>query len=188
MTFIFQIKSLTMKNHTSILQFLSIILFFSVFQSCFDDDSENTSLLQFIEVGEATRSFENVDTRLWIYFERFEDAAIERGINLNLVAENVTGSIEDEPGHESSGGCSLDTNGTTNHISIREDFWAVSTPTQREILIFHELGHCYLERDHENAILENGNCASLMRTGGSFCRDNYFDDTRDYYLDELFGF
>lgn len=176
-----------MKNLTSIVQFILAFLFFSIITSCFEDSSQTTPLPQFIEVGEATRSFDNVDTRLWVYFERFEDAATERGINFSLEEANVSGSIEEEPGHPSSGGCSQDSNGTMHHVSIREDFWASSTPTQREILIFHELGHCYLQRQHENAVLEDGNCASLMRSGSSFCRDNYFVDTRDYYLDELFG-
>jgi hypothetical protein len=188
MVFIFQIKNLTMKNRTSIIQFFLAILFFSVLQSCFDDNNTTTPipLPQFIEVGEATRSFDNVDTRLWIYFERFEDAATERGINFSLVAANVTGSIENEPGHDSAGRCLQDTNGSLHHVSIREDFWANASVTNKEILLFHELGHCYLQRDHKDTALEDGSCVSLMRTGGSFCNDNYFEDTRDYYLDELF--
>lgn len=187
MVFIFQIKNLTMKNHTTIVQFLFVILFFSILQSCFDDGGTTTPLPQFIEVGEATRSFDNVDSRLWVYFERFEDAATERGINFSLVASNVTGSIENEPGHDAPGRCLQDTNGTLHHVSIREDFWATASVTQREILVFHELGHCYLQREHEDSTLEDGSCTSLMRTGSSFCDDNYFEDTRDYYLDELFG-
>ncbi|MGK0387388.1 MAG: hypothetical protein ACI94Y_000114 [Maribacter sp.] len=186
MTFILQVKNLTIKKHASITQIILAILFFSVLQSCFDDSEKNTPLPQFIEVGEGTRSFDDVDPRLWVYFERFEDAATERGINFSLAAANVTGSIEDEPGHDSAGRCLQDTNGTLHYVSIREDFWAKASSTDKEILVFHELGHCYLQRDHEDATLEDGNCVSLMRAGSSFCNDNYFEDTRIYYLDELF--
>ena len=58
----------------------------------------------------------------------------------------------------------------------------------REILVFHELGHCILDRrTHRDDLLPNGNIASIMRStgeqvyGGSL---NYYK--RDYYLDELF--
>ncbi len=68
---------------------------------------------------------------------------------------------------------------------------------QLEALIFHELGHCLLNRTHHNATLPNGDPASLMVENSisqySPCiyqinddEDCNFTFKRDYYLDELF--
>lgn len=175
-----------MKFLQTLFTIISVTLFFSFFSSC-EDGGPSEGLPEFIQVGEATRNFENVDERLWVYFERFEDAALERGINIDLEASNVTGTIGDEPGHNSPGACEMNTNGTLHRVSLREDFWASASVTDKEIIVFHELGHCYLNRQHLDLALPNGTCVSLMRTGGNVCSDNYFVGTRDYYLDELFG-
>lgn len=175
-----------MKSVQTLTLFLTFFFFFSFFYSC-KDTSKNNGLPQFIEVGEATRSFDEVDERLWVYFERFEDAGAARGIDVNLEAANVTGIIENNPIHTSPGACAMNTNETLHRVSIREDFWTGASVTQREIIVFHELGHCFLHREHFDLALPDGTCVSLMRTGGNICQDNYLVDTRDYYLDELFG-
>jgi hypothetical protein len=69
--------------------------------------------------------------------------------------------------------------------------------TELETLIFHELGHCILGRQHTTALLPNGDPKSIMTPhnltlyspciyaiGGGPC-DNSFK--RPYYLDELFN-
>jgi len=112
---------------------------------------------------------------------------MERGINIDLASENVTGIIGQEPGHVSPGACNTDSNNSLHQVSLREDFWETASVTNKEIIVFHELGHCFLERDHLDDIAEDGFCVSLMRTGGGVCTDNYFQNTRKYYLDELFG-
>jgi len=176
-----------MKSLQTLIFATTFLLICSFLYSCKDTKGNENNFQQFIQVGEATRSFEDVDDRLWVYFERFEDAAAARNINVDLVAAGVTGSIENEPGHDSPGACAMDTNGTLHHVSLREDFWTGASVTQREIIVFHELGHCFLDRGHFDLALPDGNCVSLMRTGGNICQDNYFVETRDYYLDELFG-
>lgn len=68
---------------------------------------------------------------------------------------------------------------------------------QKEALIFHELGHCFLLRDHDNSTLPNGDPKSMMvknnlsvyspcvyAIGGT--TECNFVFKRDYYLDELF--
>ena len=52
----------------------------------------------------------------------------------------------------------------------------------RESLVFHELGHSYLGRGHDDAILDNGYYKSIMNTYVI----SYGPDMRDYYIDELF--
>ena len=68
---------------------------------------------------------------------------------------------------------------------------------QKEALIFHELGHCWLGRLHEEAVLTNGDPKSMMVANNisvySPCVYSFgdIDDCnfvfkRAYYLDELF--
>ena len=53
--------------------------------------------------------------------------------------------------------------------------------------MFHELGHAFLSRGHDNGKLPKGGWKSLMSTG---MLDYYAVDSlsykRNYYLDELF--
>jgi hypothetical protein len=61
----------------------------------------------------------------------------------------------------------------------------------KEDLIFHELGHGLLKRDHLNSTLENGDWKSIM-CGGTKVNNrswniNYRGIRRNYYIDELFN-
>lgn len=69
--------------------------------------------------------------------------------------------------------------------------------SQIEALIFHELGHCFLSRSHDTALLPNGDSKSIMVSNNislySPCLYPVDDDNscnftykREYYLDELF--
>lgn len=68
--------------------------------------------------------------------------------------------------------------------------------TQLETLIFHELGHCILGREHDMSFLPHGDPKSIMYTGdltmyspcvyavSDSCNKFY---RRGYYIDELFN-
>jgi len=69
--------------------------------------------------------------------------------------------------------------------------WDERTNIQRENLIFHELGHAFLARDHFNTTFPNKTPKSLMCSGseGACSNFNTFYDNeilKGYYLDELF--
>lgn len=60
----------------------------------------------------------------------------------------------------------------------------------KEQLIFHELGYGFLNRNHDNTVLANGDWKSLMRGGTGVNRSyniNYRGMRRAYYIDELFN-
>jgi len=67
--------------------------------------------------------------------------------------------------------------------------WA-SADLMKENLIFHELGHGLLGRDHLNTTLENGDWKSIMcggdKVNGRAWNINYRGVRRTYYIDELF--
>ena len=136
-------------------------------------------------VSNSPKSFPNVDRELWPYFERFEIAAAEQGFNIDLTAERISGIIEDLEEEHVAGQCTFYSN-SPNHVTIDTDFWRRSSENFKELIIFHELGHCSLDRDHREGQLENGSCISIMRSGLEPCRDAYNDFTKDFYLQELF--
>ena len=99
----------------------------------------------------------------------------------------------------------LSTCGTCNSYSRASDIQKVikinpnctiTYNEQIEALVFHELGHCFLGRQHDSNLLPNGDPKSIM-TPRNFnlyapCiyqigeEDCNFTFRRDYYLDELF--
>ena len=132
------------------------------------------------------RTFPDVDERLWTYFERFEAEGQARGLDIDLVAANISGVIENLEGEHIAGQCTTFGNFRPREVTIDTEFWNASSNLFKEFIIFHELGHCYLNRDHREEAFANGRCVSLMRSGTLNCRDNYNLATRDAYIAELF--
>jgi hypothetical protein len=75
-----------------------------------------------------------------------------------------------------------------SHIKLDPLIWKQMNGRQKEMLVFHELGHCVLGRQHRSETLELGECASIMKEGGenTCMADIYSDSWRSYYIDELF--
>ncbi|MFK7932037.1 MAG: hypothetical protein AB8G22_00925 [Saprospiraceae bacterium] len=138
-----------------------------------------------VQVGMATRMYPNVDERMWIYFERFEKAAQERNESIDLVEAGISGEIYEISKANVVGLCNHNVI-DPNHIILDGHFWNRSSNLKKELIVFHELGHCYLLRGHKDDVNENGTCASVMRSGTGGCLDLYNEDNRREYLDELF--
>ena len=136
-------------------------------------------------IEEVPLAYDGVDEALWDYFNRFEEEAQERGIILNLRAANITGEIMELGEEGVAGQCTYNPH-LPNHVTIDLGFWENASDRAREFVVFHELGHCELGRDHREEANANGTCLSLMRSGLGTCRDNYHSLTRPAYLDELF--
>ena len=69
-------------------------------------------------------------------------------------------------------------------IVINKDYWKnpTTTETAKIALIFHELGHCDLNRRHTETLLSDGKPASLMYPYNI----PYLPLMEEYYFDELF--
>lgn len=88
--------------------------------------------------------------------------------------------------------------GKTPRITLSADVscWKNANSDQRECLVFHELGHCLLNRPHRSDRFPNGAYVSLMNPGDvsvyATCTYDVGGDAcdkrarRPYYLDELF--
>lgn len=72
-------------------------------------------------------------------------------------------------------------------ISLSKSQWAIRSETDRRRLLFHELGHCVLGRDHKEALGEfNCQLSWMTRSAkpGEWC-ENYYGVA--HYEAELFG-
>lgn len=69
-------------------------------------------------------------------------------------------------------------------VTLSSPTWKNGSDTLREMLVFHELGHCLLGRSHDNARLSSGQPESLMNAV-LFDEKTYLAN-RDQYLKELF--
>jgi len=134
---------------------------------------------------EVIAPYPGVEEALWVYFDRFEKEGVLRGLDINLRQAEVTGVIEGLEEDGVAGQCTYGSH-RSNHVQIDQDFWDRASDLLREFVVFHELGHCDLARDHREAANPDGTCQSIMASGTGNCRDNYRTSTRESYLDELF--
>ncbi len=151
--------------------------------SCNQGDQDLEELIAQQEAPPTT--YPLVEESLWSYFRSFEEEAADRGIDIDINALRITGEISDLEGPSVAGQCNYNSR-RPNHISIDSGFWRFAPQNVREMIVYHELGHCVLYRGHSEATLANGICASIMRSGSEGCRDNYTSRTKSFYIDELF--
>lgn len=106
------------------------------------------------------------------YIELFNKEASLRGVEVNAFdAEFVI--VEKLEGPDAViGRCYY----TDVKIAVEEEFWKYASDTAREILIFHELGHCILKKGHSTS--------GIMRP--RLLNANHYRRNRTRFLDELF--
>lgn len=134
------------------------------------------------QTEEAKPSVE-INNDLLPYFERFESEALLRGVEAPITTL-VSGKFADIEG-DIVGQCEHYAN-SPNTILVDQQYWQKASDLEKEYLLFHELGHCYLERSHLDSKDATGKCLSIMQSGQGNCRMNYNSSTRKEYLDELF--
>lgn len=73
--------------------------------------------------------------------------------------------------------------GEWRYVAIKKSYWDAASSFQRTVLIYHELGHCLLNREHNSTLLE-GKCPS------SFMHPSIVDvgceGFNQVYINELF--
>jgi len=133
-----------------------------------------------------------VDASFADYLQRFESEASARGRTFDLKANGLIiefANLKDN------------TAGLTHYedpirIEIDKTYWndisnSAGADLMKEDLLFHELGHGLLKRDHLNTPLDNGDWKSIMcggdKVGDRSWNINYHGIRRAYYLEELFN-
>ena len=124
-----------------------------------------------------------IDDELSPYFTSFEEEARARGLEVSLTDNNIGGRIE-EIDDDIVGQCWQ--NSEQGYIIIDADYWSRASSIDREFIVFHELGHCYLQREHLDERDARGVCTSIMNSGTSNCVRLYTSHNRSDLLDELF--
>ncbi|MDD2996927.1 MAG: hypothetical protein PHP99_12060 [Paludibacter sp.] len=132
-----------------------------------------------------------VDPEFEPYVTLFTAEAALRGYHFNFEQTGLIIEFADLDENK-AGLCHFE---TPIRIEIDESYWKAigqypNGNLLREHLIFHEMGHGILDRDHLNQLLPNGDWKSLMcggeRVDGKSWNINYADERRTYYLQELF--
>lgn len=127
----------------------------------------------------------NVEQALQAYFERFDVEARARGFDFSLEMEELTASIISIAEDGVLGQCHYSEQ-APNIVEIDQQFWNRATDLEKEYVVFHELGHCVLGRNHDDTRLADGSCGSIMQSGLTNCRVEYNTSNREEYVDELF--
>jgi len=123
-----------------------------------------------------------VQSELQPFFDKFYAEGTARGKVLDM--ESVSGVLGDLPAANVLGRCEQSTSHGT--VTIDQVFWDKASYYEKEYVVFHELGHCVLDRRHLEDQRADGSCVSMMQSGSGGCRMSYNAQTRSEYLDELF--
>jgi len=126
-----------------------------------------------------------VDPALQPYFDRFVEEGALRGVTVDFTIIEVEGMLTEIDGNNIHGQC-ISNSAKANSLLVDNSFWNGASDIEKEFVIFHELGHCYLDRSHLDTQNQDGTCASMMHSGTSGCTNAYNQMTRSMYLDELF--
>lgn len=114
----------------------------------------------------------------------FNSEALKRGIVVNTTEQHLIVKFGDLG--KRSGSCKPNTR--PKIITIDSMLWKQAPNTVKEMLLFHEMGHCILGLGHNNHLLPTGECQSWMREGSRNCKVNFINNMwRAYYIDQLFS-
>ncbi len=128
-----------------------------------------------------------IESELQEYFDSFSEEAQIRGVDIQFDAIEIAAYIENIERQGTLGQCMTYSDGS-KEVIIDENYWSRISNSEKEFLVFHELGHCVLGREHLDESDNRGNCISIMQSGEGGCRANFRRQNRAEYLDELFEY
>jgi len=156
-----------------ILFLLSLVI---ILQDCSQDD----------DIG--AEGVYNVDPEFEQYVQEFIAEGAKRGQTINFDDTGLIVEFSEVQLEGANGLCYLG----QHHIQIDKSRWFSFSEDIRGFLLFHELGHCELDRLHKNDKFENDVWSSIMR--GSpleglevWIPVPYFGFRKEYMNDELFN-
>ena len=114
------------------------------------------------------------------YHDRFRQLANAYGVI--LVGKTVVFSFTSFFG-STIGMCRMTSSGN-NSVQFSASAWNKGSEIFKEMLVFHELGHCLLGRGHKNSRHSDGRPESLMNS--YIFNERLYLPSRDQYLKELY--
>lgn len=112
------------------------------------------------------------------FIAMFESEAANRGVkttNISLITDFTDLSYGDHDGYVLLGICTH-TNEGVPWIRLDWDRWKKLSDTRKEVLVFHELGHCFRGLGHTNGGIMNAVMIS----------DQDYLNNRESYINDLF--
>lgn len=128
-----------------------------------------------------------IEEELLVHFENFVEEAAINGLEISLAEIDISAYVENIESRGTLGQCKSYSDGS-KQVVIDQQFWNRSSDIEREYIVFHELGHCILGRDHDDSKDESGQCISIMQSGDNTCNGTYTNQNRNSLLNELFNF
>lgn len=125
----------------------------------------------------------NVPKSIMPYVLQFELQAVLHGRNLRIT--DLTIQLENEMPGDAIGLCYSGTNAASPKIVLAKWYWNMASKMEKEVLLFHELGHCVLHLEHNNETNIEGMPESIMHY--SVFDASYYEANRESYLKQLFG-
>jgi hypothetical protein len=71
-----------------------------------------------------------------------------------------------------------------NEVRVLKSWWDDSSDLEKELLVYHELGHCVINRKHKEGFIDGTNCPNSLMNSimvGEYCYIKHYD----YYIWEL---
>jgi hypothetical protein len=141
-------------------------------------------LLLLVGCGEKGLYEPKMDQEIRPHFDEFLDVAKRNDkfvLPYNITFEYTSETIQ---GNKSIVGLCI--NLLVDHlVLIKTQYWSKATQNKQRQLIFHELGHCMLNRHHTTTYLEDGCPSSIMHA--YVVSQPCVDKHADYYDQELFN-
>ena len=129
-----------------------------------------------------------VDPEFEPYVQEFIAEGAKRGQTIDFTDSGLIVEFSDGTVQGASGFCYVG----EHHVVIDKSEWTSLSEDVRGFLLFHELGHCELDRGHRNDKFSNNVWQSIMR--GSPLEGNeiwipvpFFGFRKDHFIDELFN-
>lgn len=126
-----------------------------------------------------------IDNELQTYIDQFEEEALQRGLDVNFTETGIHAFIEDIEG-AIVGQCQHKED-EPNVILLDRNYWDKATDDEKVLIVFHELGHCVLKKEHNDQKDSNGFCLSIMHSSSQVCAIDFSPSERERYFDELFN-
>lgn len=127
-----------------------------------------------------------IDSQVQDLVDLFVEEAEERNVELDLTGLTIEFKDEVEVGGDPFCGYAFSTSPGAL-IQMSQSCWDGFDEYEKEVLMFHELGHALLFRPHDDRTFENGSHMSTMHSGALREYGQWTLDRREYYLNELFG-
>lgn len=171
-----------MKLSKKISTFLLCILFLGLSQSCglvshLDNQKKGKGYI---------RQFSTTNNTFQPYVYSFEAHAKNELNDPNFKVVDVPINFGDTENDQFVGVCFTYSNGD-KEIIIDKEWWDRVSETAKESLLYHELGHCALNRGHNEDTIEKNNKtirASVMHPGVVSTMD--YNNYKTGYIHELF--